>query len=155
VLEVGRHRIRARTVVAPLVAVLLALGLDPAASGADGDGGTGTDDDDGDRRRSDRRDDDDDEGGDDHQPESLEGYDDLAPNVVWPDAIGLGEVPPAVDGSGVTVAVLDTGVTRVPELGDRVLARVDLMPEGDAHDRHRRRRRRPHRRNLAWRRSRG
>jgi serine protease AprX len=59
----------------------------------------------------------------------------VAPNVVWPEAVGLGSLPVEADGAGVTVAVLDTGVTRVPELGDRVLARVDLTPEGDGYDR--------------------
>ena len=66
----------------------------------------------------------------------MEGYDDLAPNVVWPDAVALGSLPAGADGSGVTVAVLDTGVTHVPELGERVLARVDLTPEGDGYDRY-------------------
>ena len=75
-------------------------------------------------------------GDDDDDPETLEGYDTLPPNLVWPDAVGLGSLPAAADGSGVTVAVLDTGVTRVPELGDRVLARVDLTPEGDGYDRY-------------------
>ncbi len=34
------------------------------------------------------------------------------------------------------VAVLDTGVTRHPDLGDRVVARVDLTPDGDGLDRY-------------------
>ena len=38
-------------------------------------------------------------------------------------------------GSGVTVAVLDTGITPVPDLAGRVIAGVDLSGEGDAlHD---------------------
>ena len=55
---------------------------------------------------------------------------------MWPEAIGLPEIGDDVDGSGVTVAVIDTGVTHVPELGDRVLARVDLTPDGDGYDRY-------------------
>lgn len=66
----------------------------------------------------------------------LEEYDPLPPNTVWRDAVGLGELPPGADGSGVTVAVIDTGVTRVQDLGDRVVARVDLTPEGDGYDRY-------------------
>ena len=141
--------------MATFVAVLLTLGLDPATSGAtwardrgrdddeddDDDGpATATDDDEttttaaGRRRRGLVRDGN--GGDDDDDPETLEGYDDVAPNVVWPDAVGLGSLPAGADGSGVTVAVLDTGVTRVPELGDRVLARVDLTPEGDGYDRY-------------------
>ena len=145
-LYVGRH-LRFRTLVAPFVAVAAGARTRPGGFGSDV----------GPRRRATtttttttiaapvrattttttktvedgaaQRDDDDD-------PETLEGYDDLPPNVVWPDAVGLGSLPAAADGSGVTVAVLDTGVTRVPELGDRVLARVDLTPEGDGYDRY-------------------
>jgi serine protease AprX len=72
--------------------------------------------------------------GDDDDPEDVVGYDDLPPNVVWRDVVGL----PAggdIDGSAVTVAVIDTGVTRVPELGDRVVARMDLTPDADGYDR--------------------
>ena len=32
--------------------------------------------------------------------------------------------------------MLDTGVTRHPDLGDRVVARVDMTPEGDGFDRY-------------------
>jgi serine protease AprX len=63
-------------------------------------------------------------------------YDPLPPDLAWRDAIRLGEVPAAHDGGGVTVAVLDTGLTRVDDLGDRVAARVDLSPERDGYDRY-------------------
>jgi serine protease AprX len=39
-------------------------------------------------------------------------------------------------GSGVTVALLDTGITQVPDLGNRVLVRVDFTPDHDGLDRY-------------------
>lgn len=60
------------------------------------------------------------------------------PNENWRRAIGL----PAdfreggPDGAGVTVALLDTGLTRVEDLRGRVVARVDLTPEHDGLDRY-------------------
>jgi len=73
-------------------------------------------------------------------PESLE-YDDDAPNAVWPRAIRLaGEGDGGEDdedeGGRATVALLDTGVTRVPDLEDRVVARADLTPDHDGVDRY-------------------
>src|ERR671914_2718747 len=56
-------------------------------------------------------------------------------DTAWREAIRLDGVPAGHDGSGVTVAVLDTGVTPHPDLGDRVAARVDLTPDGDGYDR--------------------
>ncbi len=94
-----------------------------------------------DRRTEDDRDDDDDEeeegdgrGGDDDDPETAIGYDTLPPNLAWPQAVGL-PVGGGIDGSGVTVAVIDTGVTRAPQLERQVVARVDLTPEADGYDR--------------------
>lgn len=66
--------------------------------------------------------------------EGLEEYDPLPPNRVWRRAIGLPQVPAGVTGHGVTVAVLDTGVTRHPDLENRVRARVDLTPDGGGYD---------------------
>lgn len=63
-------------------------------------------------------------------------YDRLAPDERWQQSIRLPDVPAAHDGTGATVAILDTGVTRHPDLGDRLLARVDLTPEGDGFDRY-------------------
>jgi len=64
----------------------------------------------------------------------LEEYDRLPPDTQWREAIGLPRV--AETGAGVTVAVLDTGLNRHPDLGGRVAARVDLTPDGDGSDRY-------------------
>jgi serine protease AprX len=61
-------------------------------------------------------------------------YDDLEPNLAWRKTIRLPQVPAGIDGSGVTVALIDTGVARVDDLGDRVVARVDFTPGGDGDD---------------------
>jgi serine protease AprX len=66
----------------------------------------------------------------------LERYDARSPDRAWQTAIGLGSLGEDADGAGVTVAVLDTGVTRHPDLGDRVAARVDLTPYADGDDRY-------------------
>lgn len=63
-------------------------------------------------------------------------YDALPPELAWPEAIRLPAAHAAGTGAGVTVAVLDTGVTRHPDLGDRVVARVDLTADGDGYDHH-------------------
>ncbi len=65
---------------------------------------------------------------------NLEQYDPLPPNRVWRQAIGLTSMPPTTNGAGVTVAVLDTGVTRHTDLNNRVRARVDLTPDGGGYD---------------------
>lgn len=79
-------------------------------------------------------DDDEDDDGDDDDP-LLTRYDPLPPNGVWQEAVGLTELRGAYDGNGVTVAVLDTGVTQVPDLDGRVRARVDFTPDLDGYDR--------------------
>jgi serine protease AprX len=59
-------------------------------------------------------------------------YDSWEPNLAWRRAIRLGQV--GVDGSGVTVALLDTGVSEVDDLGRRVDARIDFTPGGAGED---------------------
>lgn len=64
-------------------------------------------------------------------------YDDQPPNSVWQKAIRLLEVSPLADeGDDVTVAVLDTGTTRGPDLEGAVEVRADLTPDGDGADRY-------------------
>jgi serine protease AprX len=57
------------------------------------------------------------------------------PNKNWEDALGLPSVwSQGYLGWGVTVAVLDTGVSEVADLGTRVKARADLTGEQDGMD---------------------
>lgn len=61
-------------------------------------------------------------------------YDSLDPNLAWRRSIRLPQLPDGIDGSGVTVAMIDTGVAHVPDLGQRVVARVDFTPGGAGDD---------------------
>lgn len=54
-------------------------------------------------------------------------------NTVWKQSIRL---PTSYTGKGVGVAVLDTGVSRLADLGKRVLVRVDFTPDHDGYDRY-------------------
>jgi serine protease AprX len=65
-------------------------------------------------------------------------YDTWVANTVWKTAIGAtGLDALGVDGRGVTVALLDTGISPVADLDpERVLARVDLTQDADGWDRY-------------------
>ena len=63
-----------------------------------------------------------------------EQWDDDSPSLAWRRTIRLGQVPYGIDGSGVTVAMIDTGVARSQDFGDRVIARVDFTPGGNGED---------------------
>jgi serine protease AprX len=62
-------------------------------------------------------------------------FDTWPANTIWQKTIRLPQVPSTYTGAGVSVAVLDTGVSPVADLGNRVLARVDFTPEHDGYDR--------------------
>jgi serine protease AprX len=61
-------------------------------------------------------------------------YDVFDPSLVWRKAIRLSQLPSGIDGSGVTVAMIDTGVARHEDFGHRVVARVDFTPGGAGDD---------------------
>jgi serine protease AprX len=63
-----------------------------------------------------------------------EQWDDVEPNLAWRKTIRLGQIPSGIDGSGVTVAMIDTGMARAQDFGDRVVARVDFTPGGNGDD---------------------
>jgi serine protease AprX len=65
---------------------------------------------------------------------STSAYDDVEPNLAWRRAIRLHQVPADIDGTGVTVAMIDTGVAHAHDLDDRVVARVDFTPGGAGDD---------------------
>jgi len=69
-----------------------------------------------------------------NSPTSL--YNTLAPNTAWRQSIRLNQIDQVYDGTGVTVALLDTGVWPSADLGDRVMVRVDLTPDQDGYDRY-------------------
>lgn len=55
-----------------------------------------------------------------------------APSAIYPQVVGAHKLwRDGLRGQGVSVAVIDTGISRVPDLGTRVIAGVDFTPEGD------------------------
>jgi serine protease AprX len=63
-------------------------------------------------------------------------YDGYSPNNIWDDVLQLPRLGDQFDGTGVTVAVLDTGVINSADLGNRVIAKVDFTPDRDGIDRY-------------------
>ena len=64
----------------------------------------------------------------------LSQYDGYAPNNIWDDVLQLPRLGDQFDGSGVGVAVLDTGVADSADIGNRVLIRVDFTSDRDGID---------------------
>jgi serine protease AprX len=55
-----------------------------------------------------------------------------APAAVFPQTTGASQLwANGIDGTGVTVAVLDTGIARMPDFGKRLVGGVDLSGEGN------------------------
>jgi serine protease AprX len=69
-------------------------------------------------------------------PDDLEQYDGLPPAAAWHETIGLPDVNTRYQGAGVAVALVDTGVASVADLGARVIERVDFTSERDGLDRY-------------------
>jgi serine protease AprX len=65
---------------------------------------------------------------------NLSRYDTYGANSVWRDAILYGKVVGKYDGTGVGVALVDTGVVPVADLVNRVTHVVDFTPDGDGLD---------------------
>jgi serine protease AprX len=72
----------------------------------------------------------------DAAPADLAWYDALPPAAAWHDAIGLPSANARYRGAGVAVALVDTGVAAVADLGPRVIERVDFTSERDGLDRY-------------------
>jgi serine protease AprX len=66
----------------------------------------------------------------------MDQYDSYPVNTVWKTTIHLLEALLKANGSGVGVAVIDTGVVPMPDLQGRVAYRVDFTPEHDGLDRY-------------------
>lgn len=68
-----------------------------------------------------------------HGPDLSE-FDTRPADLVWRDLVRLPKVPDGIDGQGVRVALIDTGVADVPDLHGRVVARVDFTEDRDGLD---------------------
>ena len=66
----------------------------------------------------------------------MDQYDSWPVNTVWQAAVNLLQALGKANGSGVGVAVLDTGTVPVPDLQNQVSYRVDYTPEHDGLDRY-------------------
>jgi serine protease AprX len=63
-------------------------------------------------------------------------YDSVAANTIWQKTINLPNAWAVTKGSGVGVALIDTGVVPMPDLVNHVVYRVDFTPEQDGYDRY-------------------
>ena len=70
----------------------------------------------------------------DIQGPDLSYYDTRPADLVWQELVRLHQVPAAINGSGVRVALIDSGVSDVPDLRNRVVARVDFTEQRDGLD---------------------
>ena len=66
----------------------------------------------------------------------MDQYDTYPVNTVWKTTINLLQALLKADGSGVGVAVIDTGAVPMPDLRDAIRYRVDFTPEHDGLDRY-------------------
>jgi serine protease AprX len=66
--------------------------------------------------------------------DDLSRYNTRPADRVWRSLARLDRVPASIDGSGVGVALIDSGVADVPDLHNRVVARVDFTEERDGLD---------------------
>lgn len=66
--------------------------------------------------------------------DDIEDFDSEPSNTEWRAAIQLDDIGEEVDGEGVTVAVLDTGVTETEDLDGRIVERVDFTRNQDGFD---------------------
>ena len=66
--------------------------------------------------------------------EDLSRYNTRPADRVWRSLVRVDRVPAWIDGSGVGVALIDSGVADVPDLHNRVVARVDFTEQRDGLD---------------------
>ena len=64
----------------------------------------------------------------------LSTYDTRPADLVWQELVRLPKVPLGIDGRGVRVALIDSGVADVPDLHNNVIARVDFTEERNGLD---------------------
>jgi serine protease AprX len=64
----------------------------------------------------------------------LSGYNTRPADRVWRSLVRVDRVPASIDGSGVGIALIDSGVADVPDLHNRVVARVDFTEQRDGLD---------------------
>ena len=68
------------------------------------------------------------------QGPDLSTYDTRPADLVWQELVRLHKVPATIDGRGIRVALIDSGVADVPDLRGNVIARVDFTEERNGLD---------------------